>query len=145
MIRQLSSVVFGFILSTNIMAVELNKNIPTPILPSGPVDIGSIFQVIAALLLIIILIISLSWLYKKYGNNYSMNNKNLKVISALSLGGKEKVVLLQVGEEQILLGISPGFVRKVHCLESLIRNDTEENNNTFISNLNNEIRKVIRK
>ena len=41
---------------------------------------------------------------------------NLRVVGALSLGQRERVVLVQVGDEQLLLGVSAGRVERLHLL-----------------------------
>lgn len=125
-------------------AEEINNPDIVSALSAGPVNISSIFQVIAALLAILVLIVALSWVFRKYGQSYAGANSNMRVISALSLGGKEKAVLMQIGDEQILIGVSPGNIRKIHLLaQPVIEKESEPDN--FISKLNNEIKKVISK
>lgn len=41
----------------------------------------------------------------------------MKVISALSLGMREKLILVQVGEKQLLLGVTPGRIDNLLVLE----------------------------
>ena len=43
----------------------------------------------------------------------------MRVVSALSVGMREKVVLVQVGEEQLLLGVAPGRVNVLHQFEGV--------------------------
>lgn len=44
-------------------------------------------------------------------------NRQLRVISSLALGHKEKLVVVQVGEEQWLLGITPQNINHLGKLE----------------------------
>lgn len=126
------------------LSFSKNEDI-SPILTSGPVDAGSIFQVMASLLFIILIIVGLSWLYRKYGISYTSGTNTIKVISSLSLGGKEKVVLVQVGCEQILIGVSPGYVRKLHDVKEPVIDENTPVSNSFLSNFNKEIKKVMNK
>jgi len=89
---------------------QINKQ---AVLVSSPVEVTAVFQVIIALLFIIIIIFGLAWVYKRYGGVSAANGAAMKVLGAISLGGKEKAVLLQVGDEQVLVGVSPGYVRKI--------------------------------
>jgi len=130
---------------TAVVAEVINKTSEITTLPSSPVDVGSVFQVIAALLVIVFLILAMSWMYKKYGASYISHNSGLKVVSALSLGGKEKAVLIQVGDEQVLLGVSPGYVRKIHDVNEPISVNENFAENNFIAKLNKEISKVVNK
>ena len=132
------------IMPLQVFAAQLKTESASAV-PVSPLNMSSIFQVVAALLVILLLIIAISWLYRKYGFKYGMSGESIKVISAISLGGKEKAVLLQVGNEQILLGVSPGYVRKVHILTDPVSEIKENNSGNFISKLNKEISKVISK
>jgi flagellar protein FliO/FliZ len=42
----------------------------------------------------------------------------MRVIAGLPLGARERAVLVQVGNQQILLGVAPGRVQMLHVLES---------------------------
>ncbi len=43
--------------------------------------------------------------------------EKMRVIGGLSLGIREKVVLLQVGKKQLVLGVTPGRIDTLHVLE----------------------------
>lgn len=112
---------------------------------SGPVEVTAVFQVLAALIFIIILIIALAWAYRRYGYISAANGAAMKVVGAISLGGKEKAVLLQVGDSQVLLGVSPGYVRKIHDITEPLASSDEEKPVNFVNRLNMELQKVLRK
>nr|WP_272873588.1 flagellar biosynthetic protein FliO [Aliamphritea spongicola] len=61
------------------------------------------------LIVVIGLIFTLAWLLRRY-SNLPGQNKRLQVIAALPLTAREKVVLVQAGEQQLLLGVAPGRV-----------------------------------
>ena len=51
----------------------------------------------------------------------------MRVIGGLSLGMWEKVILLQVGKKQLILGVTPGRIETLHVLEGddcLIKEET---------------------
>jgi flagellar protein FliO/FliZ len=55
---------------------------------------------------------------KKMGALSPINSRDkMKVVAGLSLGGREKIVLVQVGEKQLLLGVSPGKIDNLLVLE----------------------------
>ncbi len=80
-----------------------------------PMD--NVLEVTLGLLVVLILIFVVAWLVKRYGSFHSTAGGNLRVVGGLSLGQKERVMLVQVGEKQILLGVSPGRVAMLHVLE----------------------------
>ncbi len=57
------------------------------------------------------------WMVRKAGGLTSTTAGQMRVLGGLSLGAKERVVLLQLGNKQVLLGVSPGRVEALHTLE----------------------------
>ena len=80
----------------------------------------NIVQMIVGLILVLILVFAIAWLLRRVGGVSLTGGGALKVISGMSMGARERVVLLQVGEEQLLLGVSPGRVQTLHVLEKPI-------------------------
>jgi flagellar protein FliO/FliZ len=53
--------------------------------------------------------------------------EKMRVVGGLSLGMREKIILLQVGKKQLILGVTPGRIETLHILEGddcLIREET---------------------
>ena len=80
-------------------------------------DTGSIGQLIFSLILVVVLILAVAWLLKRFGGFSATTSGNMKIIEALSMGTRDRIVLLQVGEQQVLLGVSPGKVEMLCTLE----------------------------
>lgn len=70
-----------------------------------------------SLLLVLLVFFVCVWLMRKSGQFASSGRENLKVLAGLSLGVREKVVLIRVGDKQLLLGVTPGRVEKLLELE----------------------------
>ncbi|NOT10636.1 MAG: flagellar biosynthetic protein FliO [Methylococcaceae bacterium] len=70
-------------------------------------------------LLIVLSVFFLSvWAMRKL-NGLSMNRaEQMRIVGALSLGMREKIILLQVGKKQLILGVTPGRIEKLHVLEN---------------------------
>ena len=73
-------------------------------------------QLILGLGLVLGTILAMAWLLRKVSVLPGQHRK-LKVVAALSLGHKERAVLVQVGEEQMLLGVSQGQVTLLKSFE----------------------------
>lgn len=103
-----------------VFAVE---KLPLPATPppftgvSPGVSSGSLAQVTLGLLLVLALIIGIAWLLRRYGRLQSAANGSLKILGGLSIGARERVVLLQVGDTQLLVGVAPGRVQTLHVLD----------------------------
>lgn len=87
----------------------------------------NILSMVLSLVLILAIVFLLAWGAKRFGGASFKGNAALKVITGISMGARERVVLVQVGEQQLLLGVSPGRVQTLHVLEKPIDPDTKEN------------------
>lgn len=71
---------------------------------------------VAALLLVLALIVGLSWLLKRMPGGGFRQAEGLRVVASIPLGARERAAVVQVGGEQLLLGIGAGGVRTLHVL-----------------------------
>ena len=74
-----------------------------------------LLQVIGSFVVVILLLIGVLVLLRRFNGVSSQMSGNMRVISSVGVGQRERVVLVQVGEEQILVGVGPGNVRKIHA------------------------------
>lgn len=85
---------------------------------NGPLDAGAIGEVLLALVFVIAIIGLMAWLARRSGHPMvGGNTVAMRVLGGLSVGQRERVVLVQVGERQVLLGVSPGRVCALSTLE----------------------------
>jgi len=71
----------------------------------------------SSLILVLAVFFLCVWLLRKTGSFTSVTASQMRVISGLSLGTKERLVLIQLGDKQLLLGVSPGRIENLHTLE----------------------------
>lgn len=71
-------------------------------------------EMLASLLLVIGAIFVLAWLARWLQGARIARGAAMRLHGGVQLGAKEKVVLLQVGEQQFLLGVAPGSVSLLH-------------------------------
>ena len=70
-----------------------------------------------ALVLVVGLILALGWIAKRMpGFRAGGRNSSLRVIDSLTLGARERVVVVAVGNTQLLLGGGAGGTRTLHTL-----------------------------
>ena len=88
--------------------------VPAAHAPSSPGLAGAFF----ALLLVLGLILGLAWLLKRRpGAGLGIRpSEQLRVVSMLSVGAKERVMVIEVGKEQLLIGVTAGGITALHTL-----------------------------
>ncbi len=87
-----------------------------PVAPIEPISSPYLMKLTGGLLLVVAVIFVLAWLVKKFNLNQQSQNGLIRIIAGLTIGTRDRIVLLQVGEEQILLGLTPGRIEKLHTL-----------------------------
>ena len=124
-------------------AVEKTIEKPAPALRQAP-DLN-IATTLASLLLVIAIIVFLAWLLKRMRvAGISGNDSGLKVITQLAVGQRERVVLLQVGEEQMLVGITQHNISLLSKLDKPLNMD-ESPSRDFASQLSKLMKNNVKK
>ncbi|MGK5064190.1 flagellar biosynthetic protein FliO [Janthinobacterium sp. LB3P112] len=83
---------------------------------------GSLLQTILALMFVLALLIGLAWFMKRYGPKVMGGNNKMRVVSSLNLGGRERIVLVEVADQWIVVGASPG---RINALATMPRQEGE--------------------
>ena len=92
------------------------------------VSYADVLQWVFALMIVLAVFAIFIWLLRKSGSLSFAGKNQLAIVSGLSLGMREKLVLVKVGEKQLLLGVTPGRVDKLLELEGdsrLFQNQTD--------------------
>jgi flagellar protein FliO/FliZ len=80
-------------------------------------------NLLGGLVLIIVLIYGLSWFVKRFSQGGFMHNPTMKIVSALPLGTRERLMLVDVGGKQILLGVSATQINTLHVFDEPVVNN----------------------
>ena len=114
------------------------------IVTSPAVNIETVTQVIFGLILVIVMILIAGLVYRKTGRYGQNNIRDLGIVTGFSIGGKERIILIRAGNEQILVGVGPGVIQTIHVLETPLDHsrDTKERGRNFIEKLNKELKKI---
>ena len=82
-------------------------------------------NMLGALLGVLLLILGVAWLMKRTQLGQVNGRTHLKIVSMLPLSAREKVVLLQVGSEQVLMGVSGAGIQHLHTLKEPVGQEPE--------------------
>jgi len=109
--------------------------IPSTLIAAEPVTVGSqsidplsttnLTQWSVGLMFVLLLIVVVAWLAKRLTGFGLGQVGALKVISGISLGTREKAVLIRAGKQYLLLGVAPGRVVKLHTFDEGEINDSD--------------------
>jgi len=77
----------------------------------------SILNMVMGLIVVVALILGLAWVLKKYGRLPNNNIVDMKVLGGLSLGTREKALLIEVESTRLLVGVSPGHIQTLHVFK----------------------------
>lgn len=134
-------------LGKSVIAAE-ERNLPATMNMAESDIAGNLIQTSLGLILILALIAGAAWLVKRFGNFKVGAQGRMKIVGGLSLGTRERVVLLQVGEQQLVVGVTPGRIQTLHVLDEPLSVDSttlessavskrlvQENKNSFAEKL----------
>jgi flagellar protein FliO/FliZ len=118
--RTVAALAGGF-LSCALMAAP----VAAPVAAPAAVDSGAeLIRVLISLLGVIALIFFVGWLSRRAQVRVRPGGRKIRVIESMPVGIKEKVMLLEVGGTQILVGASPtGGLRTLHVLTTPVADD----------------------
>lgn len=83
---------------------------------------GQLTQLVFGLLLVLGLIFFLAWLLRRVQQaGLAGKGQVIELIGSRALGPRDRLMLVQVGNEQILLGLSPGTITALHVLKEPVQ------------------------
>ncbi|OLF54887.1 flagellar biosynthetic protein FliO [Pseudomonas chlororaphis] len=83
---------------------------------------GQLTQLLLGLLLVVGLIFFLAWLLRRVQQaGPAGKGQVIELIGSRALGPRDRLVLVQVGNEQILLGLTPGTITPLHVLKEPVQ------------------------
>jgi flagellar protein FliO/FliZ len=93
------------------------QTVPRPAFTPPPpvVSTGSVLQVIFSLVLVLALVAVVAWLLKRI-NLPQQGAGALKVVSGIAVGQRERIVLVEIKDTWLVVGVAPGQVRTLHTL-----------------------------
>lgn len=77
---------------------------------------GQLAQMVFGLLLVVGLIFALAWLLRRMQGATPRGGQVIDIVGSRTIGPRDRLLLVQVGKEQILIGHSPGNIEALHVL-----------------------------
>jgi flagellar protein FliO/FliZ len=128
----------------NANAAGINDQAETelPQLLVGGENLTDYFQVFLSLGVVVAVILACAWALKRF-TRIGVGSGNLRVVGGLSVGPRERVVLVQAGDTQMLIGVAQGCVSRIHTFDQPIAPVAPEVMETsFMDQLNQCLKKA---
>ena len=129
-------------------AVSGARELPASTLRSGisgtdPVNGGYIMQLILGLIIVLFCIVALAWLARRFNRLQATPDGSLRVLGGMSMGARERIVLVQVGAKQLLLGVAPGQISTLHVLDEPLESVATTTDQSRVSGFAEKLNSVI--
>ncbi|MGB1838182.1 MAG: flagellar biosynthetic protein FliO [Marinobacter adhaerens] len=112
-----SIAVLALLLITPAFAQETAKTVAPDSPVRAPDTVGTIVSLGLGLVAVIAVIYGCAWIIRRMNGMTGMNNNAIKVVSVMAIGARERIALIEVGGQQILLGITPSAIRTLHVFD----------------------------
>lgn len=84
--------------------------------PAPVISAESTLQMVGALLLVLAVIVGGTWLLKRFALLPVVASGVIKVVAATGVGQRERVVVVEIDQTWLVLGVAPGRVNKLHTM-----------------------------
>ena len=101
----------------------------TPTLPVTPgVGGGDILSLGASMIIIVGIIVLLGWLYSRSRFMSGGTSDVINVVATRALGPKERLMVVEVADQQLLIGMTAAGVQTLHVLDKPVAATQKESN-----------------
>lgn len=81
------------------------------------VSSGAILQTVLGLGVILALLFALAFFVRKYSGGRGFGGHGpMRIVGGLMLGARERIVLIEIGDTWLLVGMTPGQMRTLHTM-----------------------------
>ena len=92
----------------------------------NPMSFSYVMQILISFLVVIGFILFIAWFMKRTGRLGYGSGQIIKIKSSISLGMREKILIIEVANENIVVGVAPGQIRTLHVLANGVETDNQE-------------------
>jgi flagellar protein FliO/FliZ len=112
-------------------------------------SLGAVLQIATGLGLVVVMIFGAAFAMKRFGRMPAAGGgAQLRLLGGVHLGQRERIVVVQAGEDRLVVGVSPGCIRTLHVLPPADETEVPIEDGTaggFLERFNQELRKRMQK
>lgn len=123
-IRFKSIIFFGFVAELISRSVHAQTKMQAAVAPISSSNVSAstgLLQIFLALAAVIGLMLLIAWLFKRIGPINSMNKVPMKVVGGLSIGNRERIMVVEVADQWLVLGVT---AQQINMLSSMPKQET---------------------
>ncbi|WP_353192883.1 flagellar biosynthetic protein FliO [Pandoraea pnomenusa] len=79
---------------------------------------AGIVQTGLGLVLVLALLFGLAWLAKRFGLQRPLGGGNVRIVGSAAVGQRERVVVVEIAGDWVVLGVAPGRVSSLHVIDA---------------------------
>ncbi|MCJ2377333.1 flagellar biosynthetic protein FliO [Vibrio sp. ZSDZ34] len=125
-----ASCLSGFVMA---QSEDVVSSTESPIVGSGATQLD-LAATTGSLVLVIAIILGLAWLLKRMRVPNLVQQQGLKIVRQLPVGTKERIAIVEAGNEQFLVGITPQSIQLISKLDQPLQ-ETEAAKPAFANHL----------
>jgi flagellar protein FliO/FliZ len=88
---------------------------------AGPASAGSLLQVLFGLIAVLALMAGAAWLLRRFGLSRISTPGSVRIVGGVSVGTRERVMVVEVADQWIVVGVAPG---RVSALATMAKQET---------------------
>lgn len=88
---------------------------------TGTSTAGNLVQVTLGLLVVLALMAAAAWVLRRFNTAQGNNAAHIKIIGGVSVGNRERVMVIEIADQWIVVGVAPG---RVNALATMAKQET---------------------
>lgn len=94
-----------------------------------------LMSVVFSLLVVLAVILALAWLLRRFGQGGFSGQGDMKIVASLSLGTRERLLVVDVQGQQLLIGVTPQQIRTLHVFDEPVIDPSQPRSADFKNKL----------
>jgi flagellar protein FliO/FliZ len=120
LVKQLS--MFGSVSLISLISTIVHAQTKTQAAVVSPST--GLVQIFLALVAVIALMLLIAWLFKRVGPVNSMNKVSMKVVGGISIGNRERIMVVEIADQWLVLGVT---AQQINTLSSMPKQEITTN------------------
>jgi flagellar protein FliO/FliZ len=104
------------LLSLSASAIAAPGTPASAVAASGPASAGSLLQVLLGLVVVLGLMALCAWMLRRFNATKTAGGTSIRIVGGVSVGTRERVMVVEVADQWIVVGVAPGQVRALSTM-----------------------------